>query len=89
MVLTAGGHTFVSISSGFRHTLALKSTGELYSWGVGTYNGVGSTQTSPSKFTLFSSNVLKMSAGYQHNIVLLKNNDIYVFGTGTVRQHFC
>jgi alpha-tubulin suppressor-like RCC1 family protein len=84
MVLTAGGHTFVSFSAGFRHVLAMKSTGEVYSWGAGTANGFGSVKTSPTQIASFGTNAIQISAGNYHNLVLLNNDSIYSFGTGTV-----
>lgn len=85
---TLGGNTITSISLGFRHCLALTSTGSVYSWGRNDYGqlGIGNYYeyvTSPTLISASAFNneaVIAISAGDNHSLALTSTGKVYSFG---------
>jgi|GEM_PF-2829369 len=79
----------VSVSSGGKHTLALKADGSVYSFGDNYYGqlGIGSyiTQKTPIQITTLN-NIVAVSAGYSHSLALDKKGIVYAWGESTYGQ---
>lgn len=83
--------TIVSVSAGSRHTLALSSTGSVFSWGYGRQGQLGhgnvENQCSPTLIDGLSSACVKViSAGGLHSGCIDSNNTLYTWGSTTVGQ---
>lgn len=70
------------------HSLALTTTGEVYSWGDGDYGKLGhgthSTQKIPKlvKGPLVGKVVKCVSAGYRHSAAVTEDGELYTWGDG-------
>lgn len=77
------------LAAGNSHTVACKTTGTLWSWGLNTYGQLGLgdtiTRTAPSQVGT-DSNWSKVSAGEYHNIALKNNNTIWLWGRNSNGQ---
>ena len=77
---TADGMSFSQISAGYRHTLAIDSDGNAYSWGYG-----GTSQ--PSKVALPDGIKTKLvSAGYDYSLAAGSDGTIYSWGDNSSGQ---
>ena len=76
------------VSSGYRHSLALKNDGTLWGWGINNHGQLG-TETSediqPEPVRIPIDDVLYVVAAYDYTIAL--KNDASVWGWGINRQH--
>jgi len=81
--------TIISMSAGHDHTLALSSTGRIFSWGSNEFGqlGVGIKQDQiipmdiSSKFSLYAEeNVVEMSLGTYLSVVLTSTGRIFTWG---------
>jgi hypothetical protein len=78
----------VDISFGFRHAVALLETGDVYTWGDGTYGEINSLfslsdESKPIKINYFNDNnidIIKVEAGCRHSIFLDKKGNVYGCG---------
>lgn len=73
--------TWSKVSSGYRHSLALRSDGSLWAWG---YNGWGqlgqndrTTRTSPVQIT---GTWIAISAGYEHSLGIKSDGSLWSWG---------
>jgi len=91
-VLGAGGTGFLDnvtqISSGYRHTCAIKTDGTAWCWGDG-YSGQLGRYLSSSNVPIqilgmdgngFLDNVVQINTGYQHNCVLKNDDTVWCWG---------
>lgn len=82
------GKTVTAVAAGFFHSLALDSTGKLYSWGDNTYGqlGIGSTTQQNSPVAVSTSGVLSgktivaIAVGGRLSMVLDSNGQLYAWG---------
>lgn len=86
----APGVTFVKISAGGHHVLAISSTNELYSWGSNDYGQVGNGNVSidagtPVKIST-ANNWIMVSAGSEHSMALNSSGELYVWGSNAYVQ---
>lgn len=93
---------FVEVRGGWDHSMALTSSGQLYSWGNGyeatrpaTGHGTNQNILSPKLVTALKDKVVvRISAGWDHSMALTKDGEAYlwggnpsgVLGTGTTNQ---
>ena len=88
------GKTITDIAAGPYHSLALDSTGNVYSWGDNTQGqlGDGTTSSDNSPIAVDVSGVLAgktlvgIAAGYYHSAVLDSNGKVYAWGYGVSGQ---
>ena len=80
------GKSISYVSIGFRHTLAMSSSGEVYSWGYGRHGvlGIGSEElkTSPVQLSFEGKKVVKLNSGGMHNVALTADGMVYSWGEG-------
>ncbi|NTV40959.1 MAG: hypothetical protein HGA61_01670 [Candidatus Moranbacteria bacterium] len=85
----------VAVSSGYAHSLALKSDGTVWSWGWNGYGQLGDTSTvdklTPVQVvgengTGFLNGVTAIAAGYAHSMALLEDNTIVAWGWASSGQ---
>lgn len=91
--ITAYSGTFstgrLGVSAGYGHSLAVKSNGVAYGWGVNTFgqlgNGTSTNATSPQQITSLSQ-VIAVAACNGHSIFLKSDGTVWAAGSGTVGQ---
>ncbi|MBI0071909.1 MULTISPECIES: InlB B-repeat-containing protein [Bifidobacterium] len=77
---TADGMSFSQVSAGYRHTLAIDSDGNAYSWGYGS-------TSQPSKVTLPDGvKTRHVSAGYDYSLATGSDGNIYSWGDNSSGQ---
>ncbi len=79
------GVTFTAIATGGDHSLALTSTGAVYSWGAGTYGQLGRGSTASSSLPVAVSaptgvTFTSIAAGTAHNVALGSDGQVYAWG---------
>ena len=79
----------VQISSGFGHSLALKSDGTVWSWGDNTFGQLGDGTTdvriAPVKVTGLA-NIVQISSGFGHSLALKSGGTVWAWGENTYGQ---
>ena len=88
VTMPAGVKKFTQISTERRHTLALGSDGNLYSWGnndcgqLGRDTGSAKYDTKPGKVTMPTgiAQFTQISAGYSHSLAIGADGDLYSWG---------
>jgi alpha-tubulin suppressor-like RCC1 family protein len=82
--------TFQKISSGDNHSLAITTTGELYSWGSNAFGKTGLSITAGSTTTATqigsATNWLQVSAGNSHSLAITTNGELWAWGLNTSGQ---
>ena len=80
---------FLDVDCGARHTIALTSTGDVYTMGSSEFGqlGTGSLQSEvvPTKVEFYS-RIRKISAGESHTLALTENGKIYAAGCNQTGQ---
>jgi alpha-tubulin suppressor-like RCC1 family protein len=81
----------ISIACGGRHSIALTSSGKVYSWGHNDCGQLGinkqGIQCLPKKINLFGYQTIKnISCGSNHTLLLLHNGQILAFGGNSFGQ---
>lgn len=85
------GKTVVSVSNGFRHSLALCSDGTVAAWGWNEYGQLGINTTTDQQVpvvvstvsgqsALFGKTVVAVAAGYWHSLALCSDGTIAAWG---------
>ena len=81
------GVTFVAISAGYNHAMALSSDGEVYTWGsdnngqLGNGDASSENVTVPTKITVDATKkVVAIAAGYSFSLALLSDGSVYSWG---------
>jgi alpha-tubulin suppressor-like RCC1 family protein len=79
--------TFVAISAGGSHALAVKSDGRLWAWGNNSSGQLGdnSTDVRHTPVEVFS-NIKYVSAGFDHTMVLDINGSVWTWGNNSNGQ---
>ncbi|MBI0072356.1 chromosome condensation regulator RCC1, partial [Bifidobacterium sp. W8115] len=87
--------TYLQVSAGYAHSLALGSDGNAYAWGYNNYSQLGdgtgsSYQTVPVRVKTPDRNTypdlpadftyLQVSAGYWHSLALGSDGNVYAWG---------
>lgn len=92
-VTAPAGVTFIAVSAGYSHAMALSSAGEVYTWGSDTYGQLGNGSTSsdpvkvPTKITVHESKkVVAVAAGYSFSVALLSDGSVYAWGINDKNQ---
>ncbi len=90
-VSVVGAHSFTSISagSGASHIMALKTTGDVWCWGLGISGQLGdntiTTKSSPVS-VVGAHSFVAISAGSNHSVGLKSTGDVWCWGLGTSGQ---
>jgi hypothetical protein len=84
---------FYNVSTGSKHTVALTSSGNVYTWGLGRNGRLGhgteQNQRCPRRIHSlreFDYNISDISAGAGHTVVCTKNGRTYTFGSGEMGE---
>jgi alpha-tubulin suppressor-like RCC1 family protein len=76
--------SWVSISGGGFHSLALKSDGTLYSWGANWHGQIGDNtntdRNTPIQITTVETNWVSISAGNSHSIATKSDGSLWAWG---------
>ena len=96
MTLPGASGPVTAIATGFNHSLALTSTGQLYAFGDNRYgqlgsandNGIAAANPTPTLVTLPGAGgpVTEISAGGAHSLALTSTGQLYAFGLNTGGQ---
>jgi alpha-tubulin suppressor-like RCC1 family protein len=81
--------SWVSLSAGLSHTVAVSSLGRMYVWGDNTFNqiGDGTTVTLRSQpVQIGTSSWSQVSSYGNHNLAIDTNNKLYAWGDNTLGQ---
>jgi alpha-tubulin suppressor-like RCC1 family protein len=82
----AGGNNWKQVQAGAYHTVALKTDGTLWTWGRGSYGGLGNNQTTDrlTPVTTFSggNNWKQASAGFQYTAAIKTDGTLWIWGRG-------
>lgn len=80
----SGGTNWKDVSSGFSHTLALKTDGTLWNWGYNAYGNLGDNtrthRSSPIQTIAGGTNWKAISAGYDHNAAIKTDGTLWTWG---------
>nr|XP_022917889.1 uncharacterized protein LOC111427131 [Onthophagus taurus] len=92
-VITAlTGICIIDIASGQYHTLALTSTGKVYSWGWGIHGQLGHGSCNNEyypKLLEFDEIVVQITGGHAHSLILTETGKIFGFGSNVFGQLEC
>ena len=85
------GVSISSISSGYSHTCAVSTLGDLFCWGANHHGQLGindvSTSSNPSLIERHSlGNVLSVSAGFTHTCAVIDTGEVYCWGSNSHGQ---
>lgn len=74
--------TWISVSSGVYHSLALKSDNTLWAWGGNNYGqlGNGDTNDKSAPITISGSNWSSISAGWNHSLAIRTDGSLWAWG---------
>ena len=95
LVSDLSGKTITAAAGGWRHTLALDSSGKVYSWGDNQYGQLGYTtdsisdNTEPRQITDFPAGIVinKIAAGELFSLALTSGGRVYAWGKNSYGQH--
>ena len=79
-IVSLGGRTY--------HTLAIKSDGTVWAWGLNTSGQLGNGTTSPTSFPVqviglpANNPPIVVSAGYTYSVALMSNSTVWAWGKG-------
>lgn len=79
------GKTFTAVTAGVHHSLALDSTGKVYSWGLNNYGqlGIGSTENADPTLVgglISTKTIVAIAAGGYHSLALDSDGVLYSWG---------
>jgi alpha-tubulin suppressor-like RCC1 family protein len=85
------GVSFTAISTGFRHTIAITSSGKAYAWGLNTLGQLGDGSTTnrlaPVEVNMPSGvSFSKISSGVQHTVAITADGKGYAWGRNNLGQ---
>jgi len=85
VTVTGGITNWSSVAAGYRHSLAVTNTGELYSWGVGFNGRLGTndtiTRSSPVTVVGGITNWSSVAAGGRHSLGITDTGLLYAWGS--------
>lgn len=79
----------VAVGGGGRHSIALRSDGTVWAWGLNNYGQLGDgtmTDRSTPVQVKGLTNVVEISAGYYHNLAVTKGGTVYAWGRNAFGQ---
>ena len=86
----AGGTDWKQVSAGNAHTAAIKTDGTLWTWGRGTFGGLGSNDTTDrsTPVTTFAggTNWKQVSSGNNHTAAIKTDGTLWTWGFGNTGQ---
>ena len=91
----SGISNVVSVAAGYEHTLALRTDGTVFAWGLGDAGQLGTTGPLDPNCNLCTNapaqcagltQVVAIAAGANHSVVLDINGRVYTFGNGSLGQ---
>jgi alpha-tubulin suppressor-like RCC1 family protein len=86
----SGGTSWRSVSAGGGHTAAIKTDGELWTWGSGALGRLGNNaitnQSSPVQTVSGGTNWRSVSAGSSHTAAIKTNGELWTWGSATSGQ---
>jgi alpha-tubulin suppressor-like RCC1 family protein len=91
-VVAPNGVRFTAFSAGAGHTVALSSTGDVYSWGLDTVGQLGDTVKTatpvitPQPVALPGFRFAAVAAGASHSLAMTALGQIYSWGSNTLGQ---
>lgn len=87
LVPVAISEAIISVSCGYRHTIALTINNNLFSWGYNEFGQLGTNDyKSYSLPQKIMSDVKMISCGANHNIIVKTNNEIWGWGSNDHNQ---
>ncbi len=85
-----GGNNWKSIAGGFGHTIALKTDGTLWSWGLNSYGQLGvndtTSRSTPVTTLLGGNNWKSIASGTNHTIALKTDGTLWSWGRNSYGQ---
>jgi alpha-tubulin suppressor-like RCC1 family protein len=82
----AGGTNWKQVSSGYRHTAAVKTDGTLWTWGYGYYGALGNNnvtdRSTPVTTFVGETNWKEVSVGEHHTAAIKTDGTLWIWGTG-------
>ncbi len=85
-----GGNNWKSIAGGFGHTIALKTDGTLWSWGLNSSGQLGvnntTSRSTPVTTLLGGNNWKSVACGYSHTIALKTDGTLWSWGRNSYGQ---
>ena len=93
-IILENGINFTQISSGAKHSMAIGSDGELYTWGDNEYgqlgdgnSGYGVVSTTPKKVTLASGvKPTQIACGFTYSMAIGDDGNLYTWGWNNYGQ---
>nr|XP_015840194.1 PREDICTED: uncharacterized protein LOC103312885 [Tribolium castaneum] len=79
----------VQVSAGQYHTIALSSSGEVYTWGWGIHGQLGHGDCDNiyyPKLLPFQHKVVQVAAGHAHSLILTREGKLFGFGSNVFGQ---
>jgi alpha-tubulin suppressor-like RCC1 family protein len=72
----------VSISAGYRHSLALTENNTVFAWGLNVHGqlGTATTDSSPSPVAVSITDIAQIIAGYDYSLALKKDGTVWGWG---------
>lgn len=84
------GNNWSQISCGYAHTVALKTDGTLWAWGIGTYGNLGdnsaTTKSSPVQVVGAATNWKQISAGQTYTTAIKNDGTLWGWGSNFFGQ---
>lgn len=88
--ISVPGKTFLAISAGEAHSLALSSDGSVFAWGYNYFGQVGDASTTdrnaPVEISVPGKTISEISAGYRHSLALADDGSVYAWGQNSKGQ---
>jgi alpha-tubulin suppressor-like RCC1 family protein len=88
-ITALAGRSITAISSGHNHSLALRSDGAVYAWGVNESGQLGDGKTKnlllPTQIAALT-NIVALAAGAQHSLALRHDGTVWAWGANSAGQ---
>ena len=85
-----GGTNWKSIAAGLSHTIALKTDGTLWTWGINAYGQLGVnntiTRSTPVTTLLGGTNWKSISSGFKHTVAIKTDGTLWSWGQNSYGQ---
>ena len=88
-ITALNGHSIMAVAAGHNHSLALRSDGKVYAWGVNESGQLGDSKTVslkvPTQITVLS-NIVALAAGAKHSLALSYDGTVWAWGANSSGQ---
>ena len=88
-ITTLAGRSMTAITSGHNHSLALRSDGAVYAWGINESGQLGDGKTKnlllPTQIAALS-NIVGLAAGARHSLALRNDGTVWAWGANSAGQ---